>query len=68
MMTTTEVMDLLRVTRGTLCAWTRKRLLPATRMPDNSYLFCPDSLASWIEQRTIGNKIIAPTSSAMRDA
>jgi excisionase family DNA binding protein len=53
MLTTTEVMDLLRCTRATICGWVRKNLIPATRMPDNSYLFCPASLADWIEQRTI---------------
>ena len=39
MLTTTELMALLRVTRGTLCGWARKGLVPSTRLPDNSYLF-----------------------------
>jgi predicted site-specific integrase-resolvase len=52
MLTTSEVMALIRVTRATLCGWVRKSLIPATRMPDNSYLFCPAAIASWMEQRT----------------
>jgi DNA-binding transcriptional MerR regulator len=54
MMTTSEVMALARVTRATLCGWVRKNLIPAIRMPDNSYLYDPAAIADWLEQRTTG--------------
>ena len=55
MLTTTETMELLRTTRATLCGWVRKNLIPAMRMPDNSYLFDPRQIADWMEARMIGS-------------
>jgi len=52
LLSTTEVIDLLGVTRHTLCAWARASKIPAVRLPDNSYAFDPGALASWIEGRT----------------
>lgn len=52
MLTTTEVITLLRLSRNTLCSWCRAGKLPSTRMPDGSYLFDPLTLAAWIEART----------------
>jgi excisionase family DNA binding protein len=51
-MTTTEVIDLLRTTRHTLCAWARTGKIPAVRTPGNGYLFDPVALATWMEERS----------------
>jgi excisionase family DNA binding protein len=53
MMTTTEIMALLRITRGTLCGWCRAGKLPHMRLPDNSYLFDPGTVSTWMQKRTI---------------
>jgi len=50
MLTSSEVMDLLRVTRATLCGWCRAGKVPHLRMPDNSYLFDP-RIANWLSDR-----------------
>jgi excisionase family DNA binding protein len=54
LLTTTEVMPLLRVTtRGTLCAWVRAGKLPAIRMPDNSYCFDEAVIMAWLDNRKV---------------
>jgi excisionase family DNA binding protein len=54
LLTTTEVMPLLRVTtRGTLCAWVRAGKLPAIRMPDNSYCFDEAVIMAWLGSRKV---------------
>lgn len=54
MLTTSEAMVLLRIkTRETLCSWVRKGMIPAYRMPDNSYLFDSVIVADWIAQRSL---------------
>lgn len=52
MMTTTEVIDLLRTTRHTLCGWVRAGKIPAVRLPGNSYAFDPLKLADWLAERS----------------
>lgn len=52
LLTTTEVMSILRKNRNTICRWTREGKLPAVRMPDNSYLYAPDAIREWIAVRT----------------
>lgn len=52
LLTTTEVMSILRKNRNTICRWTREGKLPAVRMPDNSYLYDPVAIREWIALRT----------------
>jgi excisionase family DNA binding protein len=52
-LTTSEVMELLRCRRNTLCDWVRDGRIPAARV-GNSYLFDPGRIADWIDQRTTG--------------
>lgn len=54
MLTTLEVMSLIRKKRGTLCSYVRRGIIPALRLPDNSYLFDPHQLADWMEARMSG--------------
>jgi predicted DNA-binding transcriptional regulator AlpA len=56
MMTSTEVMALIRINRGTLSRYCRRGVLPHMRMPDNSYRFERNSIQTWIAQRTIGGE------------
>jgi Helix-turn-helix domain len=51
MLTTSEVMELLRITRATLCGWCRGGRVPHMRMPNNSYLFDPVRIATWMSDR-----------------
>jgi len=53
MLMSSEVMDLLRITRGTLCGWCRPGKLPHLRMPDNSYLFDPVTIVAWMSDRAV---------------
>jgi excisionase family DNA binding protein len=53
LLTSVEVMPILRVTKGTLCAWARVGKLPAIRMPDNSYLFDEAVIMAWLETRQV---------------
>jgi excisionase family DNA binding protein len=50
---TTEVMNLLGVSKNTLCKWVRECGLPAFRMPDHSYRFDPVQLLQWLENRQL---------------
>jgi predicted site-specific integrase-resolvase len=52
MLTTTEVMAILRVTRATLCSWCRAGKVPHVRMPDSSYLFDAGAITTWIAHRS----------------
>jgi len=45
-----EVMDLLDVTRNTLCEWVRAGRLAAFRV-GNAYIYDPRILAEWLEKR-----------------
>jgi excisionase family DNA binding protein len=49
-LSTVEVMDLLRITRNTLCNWVRCGRLTAVRV-GNAYLYDPQMLADWLEGR-----------------
>jgi excisionase family DNA binding protein len=49
-LSTVEVMDLLRITRNTLCDWVRRGRLIAVRV-GNAYLYDPQMLADWLEGR-----------------
>jgi excisionase family DNA binding protein len=53
-LSTTEVMDLLRVTRNTLCQWVREGRVTAIRV-GNAYLFDPCFIAEWLSLRQTGN-------------
>jgi excisionase family DNA binding protein len=53
LLTSIEVMPILRVPRGTLCGWVRVGKLPAIRMPDNSYCFDEAVIMAWLEGRKI---------------
>ncbi|MGI4828270.1 MAG: helix-turn-helix domain-containing protein [Janthinobacterium lividum] len=53
LLTSTEVMTLLRVNRATLCRYCRAGLIPHLRMPDFSYRFDPSALTIWIKERSI---------------
>jgi excisionase family DNA binding protein len=54
-LSTVEVMSLLRVTRNTLCDWVRTGRITAVRR-GNGYLFDPQILADWLEQRTTSRR------------
>jgi predicted DNA-binding transcriptional regulator AlpA len=56
MLTSSEVMALLRINRATLCRYCRSSIIPHphTRMPDASYRFDPNAIQTWIAQRTVG--------------
>jgi excisionase family DNA binding protein len=47
---TREVMELLHVTRNTLCAWVRRGRITAIRI-GNGYVFDPHLLADWLSKR-----------------
>ena len=49
-LSTREVMDLLQVTRNTLCEWVRTGRLVAIRV-GNGYLYDPRILAAWLTKR-----------------
>jgi excisionase family DNA binding protein len=50
LISSTEVMEILGVSRNTLCAWVRTHKIPAVRIgKDNK--FDPIVLAQWIEER-----------------
>jgi hypothetical protein len=51
MLTSSEIMDLLRITRARLCGWCWAGKVPHLRMPDNSYLFDPVRIAAWMSDR-----------------
>jgi predicted site-specific integrase-resolvase len=53
MLTSTEVMAMLRINRATLCRYCRRGILPHLRMPDQSYRFERNSIQTWVAQRTI---------------
>lgn len=54
---TIEAMNLLRVTRNTLCDWVRTGRITAIRR-GNGYLFDPGTLADWLDQRrTSGSRL-----------
>ena len=55
MLTSSEVMQLLRITRATLCRYCRNGLIPHIRMPDQSYRFHSDAIDAWLTQRTAGS-------------
>jgi excisionase family DNA binding protein len=51
-LSSTEVMEILGVTRNTLCAWVRSNAIPAVRVgKDNK--FDPLQLAAWLEERRV---------------
>lgn len=50
---TAEVMNLLDMSRGTLCEWVRAGRISAVRK-GNAYLFDPRRLADWLTERTTG--------------
>jgi excisionase family DNA binding protein len=54
-LSTIEAMELLRVTRNTLCEWVRIGRITAIRR-GNGYLFDPHVLADWLEQRTTSRR------------
>lgn len=49
-LSTREVMDLLQVTRNTLCAWVRRGRIPAIRV-GKGYVFDPHLVADWLGKR-----------------
>jgi hypothetical protein len=50
---TTEVMEILRRSRNTLCAWVKAGDIPALRMGRDN-MFDPLELAHWLEERQLG--------------
>jgi excisionase family DNA binding protein len=48
----TEVIDILRISRQTFCDWVRAGRLPAIRS-GNRYLVDPSVLASWLRAREL---------------
>lgn len=44
-------MALLGRTRQTVCAWARKGLIPASRLPDGNYGFRRDAIEAWLSER-----------------
>ncbi|ADW67171.1 helix-turn-helix domain-containing protein [Granulicella tundricola] len=50
-LSTLETMDLLDMSRGTLCEWVRAGRISAVRK-GNAYLFDPRRLADWLAERT----------------
>jgi excisionase family DNA binding protein len=54
-LSTVEVMNLIHVTRNTLCEWVRTGHITAVRR-GNRYLFDPCMLADWLEQRTTSRR------------
>jgi len=51
LLTTSEVMSLLHVTRATLCSLARHGKIPAIKLPDGAYRFRSAEIAAWLEQR-----------------
>jgi excisionase family DNA binding protein len=49
-LSTREVMEVLQVTRNTLCEWVRKGRIRAIRI-GNAYAFDPHLLADWLVKR-----------------
>jgi excisionase family DNA binding protein len=49
-LSTREVMELLQVTRNTLCEWVRRGRIAAIRV-GNAYVFDPHLLADWLGKR-----------------
>ena len=54
MLSTAELMDMLSFNRATVCSWCRKGKIPHFRMPDQSYMFDPIQIATWLMQRFCG--------------
>ena len=52
LMTSNEVMALIRVNRATLCRYCRKGQIPYIRMPDSSYRFNAAAMHDWVSERT----------------
>ena len=52
LMTTKEVIDLLRITRNTLCEGCRSGRIPHSRLPNGEYRFDPSRLAHWLNERS----------------
>jgi predicted transcriptional regulator of viral defense system len=50
LISSTEVMEILGVSRNTLCAWASTQKIPAVRIAKNNK-FDPIVLARWIEER-----------------
>ena len=48
----TEVMEILNVTRQTLCGWVRSGTISAVRI-GKSNMFDPGTLAGWLEARQL---------------
>lgn len=53
LMTSNEVMAMLRVNRATLCRYCRDGKIPHIRMPDTSYRSDPDAMQEWLRERTL---------------
>jgi excisionase family DNA binding protein len=51
LLTTSEAMAMLRITRATLCSWCRQGLVPHMRMPDGAYRFRGADLEQWLGDR-----------------
>jgi len=51
MFTSSEVIALLRINRGTLCSWCRGGKIPHLRLPDNSYRFYVHEIEDWLDRR-----------------
>jgi hypothetical protein len=56
LLTTTELMQKLRRSRHTICAWVRAGRLPAVRMPAGSYAFHPADIQKRLASRSTGDR------------
>lgn len=54
LLTTNEMMAMLRLNRATLCRYCRSGKIPHIRMPDASYRFNPTAIEEWLTERTVG--------------
>ncbi len=54
LLTTNEVMALLRINRATLCRYCRAGRISHIRMPDATYRFDAAAVQAWLQERTVG--------------
>lgn len=59
LVSSTEGMAILDLSRKSLCAWVKAGRIPAYRVGKNNK-FDPHDLADWLEQRRIGGPVRAP--------
>jgi predicted site-specific integrase-resolvase len=52
LMSTSDIMALLGRSRQTICAWARRGLIPAIKMPDGNYMYSRASIEQWIAERS----------------